>query len=49
MTNIIYKIFLYLFTFISLLGLPIILDFLFAFFKLIIFRKENKQTIFLIH
>ena len=48
MTNIIYKIFLYLFTFISLslLGLPIILDFLFAFFILIIFRKENKQTIF---
>jgi hypothetical protein len=48
MINIIYKIFLYLFTFISLslLGFPIILDFLFAFFILIIFRKENKQTIF---
>jgi hypothetical protein len=48
MINIIYKIFLYLFTFLSLslLGFPIIFDFLFTFCILIIFRKENRQTIF---
>jgi len=48
MINIIYKIFLYILTFLSLslLGFPIIFDFLFAFFILIIFRKENRQIIF---